>query len=599
MTSLLAGLVFFSPLFILPGIADLANLAKAVFLQIGCCILLVLWTWSLRQKSNEGFRFKNTDFIILAWILWSGITLIWTPGKYTGLYVWTQWLSSVGICLVARHLILTPLTLRKFLLLFFVSGVSVALIGILQFLVPDTVRWIGDPNKFGSTFLNKSMAIEYVLLTFPLGFIFFLKEEIRAKEWRYALGITAISIFLTYALSRSGLLFSFLQVTILLGFLSRKKWRETLLQGGWTRRKTIILFSCLLILFVFANLTRSGFKWRWEKGIKRFEQTQNELLTVSTNSSEGSRITLWKNTLAMIKDDPWVGRGIGSYKSIYPEYATKTAPDPNFTFDEQPAHAHNDYLQIWAEQGIIGIILTLGLFISFLLLAWKGLKRKDDASGFHLGMMLGMIGILCDALVSFPMDKAIPPFVILFYLSMMIGVDPDARTVFVPKRLATALALLSVILLWQTVAWNLTRLSADKHYMNATQAGEKKNWPKMLYESKVAHDLRPHHIRSHFLLARAYAATGQHAKAIATYQEALVSHPGSINEIWNMGSSYLDLGRVNEALTYYYKAISLMPNEGSLHFYVANLYKKIGDTEKSEAEFKKAYELNPSLVYTP
>lgn len=84
------------------------------------------------------------------------------------------------------------------------------------------------------------------------------------------------------------------------------------------------------------------------------------------------RINLWRDTLAMIADKPWFGSGPGSFRWVYPHYWHHLAIyiDPQF--------AHNDYLQLAAEFGIVGALLLLGA-LGWGLFRFVRLIRYGDA----------------------------------------------------------------------------------------------------------------------------------------------------------------------------------------------------------------------------
>jgi O-antigen ligase len=67
----------------------------------------------------------------------------------------------------------------------------------------------------------------------------------------------------------------------------------------------------------------------------------------------------------MIKTHPWLGQGLGSFKWTFPAYET-LAPDT-------PAvYAHNDYLQVLAELGLLGLILVIWMGVS----CWRSAVRN-------------------------------------------------------------------------------------------------------------------------------------------------------------------------------------------------------------------------------
>jgi putative inorganic carbon (HCO3(-)) transporter len=76
------------------------------------------------------------------------------------------------------------------------------------------------------------------------------------------------------------------------------------------------------------------------------------------------RMAHWQAALAMWSDHLWVGVGIGNYPVLYPQYAVGRWLDPL-------GHAHNYYLNIAAEAGLIGLAAYLGFFLSAFSLALR------------------------------------------------------------------------------------------------------------------------------------------------------------------------------------------------------------------------------------
>ena len=85
------------------------------------------------------------------------------------------------------------------------------------------------------------------------------------------------------------------------------------------------------------------------------------------------RLDLYYKAYGMIRECPLVGHGIGSFYSSSPRYAKAndpTAPVPNF--------AHNVFLQIAAEQGVLIAALFAGL-IGWTL--WRGVRAWQKTGG--------------------------------------------------------------------------------------------------------------------------------------------------------------------------------------------------------------------------
>lgn len=117
-------------------------------------------------------------------------------------------------------------------------------------------------------------------------------------------------------------------------------------------------------------------------------RTVERLQTFTTAASEQSvseRFLMWRSALNAIEDNPLMGVGLGNYEAQYQEkYILDEAKE------RQQGHAHNVYLQFWAETGLPGVILFCGLFGYILYWSRRRLKNFYGLIIFSstLGLML-------------------------------------------------------------------------------------------------------------------------------------------------------------------------------------------------------------------
>lgn len=82
--------------------------------------------------------------------------------------------------------------------------------------------------------------------------------------------------------------------------------------------------------------------------------------TITNNryQSNSERLLMWNSAWNMFKDHPVLGVGLGQYKDNYQhKYISPKAKEPNL------AHAHNNFLQMLAENGMVGFIGFISMFI--------------------------------------------------------------------------------------------------------------------------------------------------------------------------------------------------------------------------------------------
>jgi putative inorganic carbon (HCO3(-)) transporter len=103
------------------------------------------------------------------------------------------------------------------------------------------------------------------------------------------------------------------------------------------------------------------------------------------NYASIERLAFWKAALAMWRDHPWIGVGIGNYAVAYPAYSL-----PKWRM--ALGHAHNYYLNIASETGLVGL---LGYFLLWGTAFWQiGQRVRRALAGYPKALALGALGTL-------------------------------------------------------------------------------------------------------------------------------------------------------------------------------------------------------------
>lgn len=93
---------------------------------------------------------------------------------------------------------------------------------------------------------------------------------------------------------------------------------------------------------------------------KRFAQGWQEMQSVENApdlTSMGMRVAMWRTSVEVVKDRPWVGHGTGGFAGAYEK---KTALMNHGWRARPTVDPHNQYLFVWAELGIAGVLALLG-----------------------------------------------------------------------------------------------------------------------------------------------------------------------------------------------------------------------------------------------
>jgi len=115
-----------------------------------------------------------------------------------------------------------------------------------------------------------------------------------------------------------------------------------------------------------------------------------ETLGQEYNLRGQNRISIWRDTLGLIRHHPLLGTGLGSYSVVYPSVQTVFLP-------LLVEHAHCDYLEIVSELGLPGATLLFGSI--FWVLAQAVRQYRIVLNKLDKALILGCIGSIAAILV--------------------------------------------------------------------------------------------------------------------------------------------------------------------------------------------------------
>ncbi|MBN1478607.1 O-antigen ligase family protein [Candidatus Sumerlaeota bacterium] len=218
-----------------------------------------------------------------------------------------------------------------------------------------------DVNSFAS----------YLLMCFPLLLsAFVLSRNVFGRALLMLLGAgTALVLVLTF--SRIALLW--LPITLLIWLLlSRARLRRL---WEWVeRRGRLVVISALVAAMALLGLLLGS-----DRGAQAVEHALQTAPAERLNVALKGRVNIWRKALAMTHEAPILGVGWGSFHERAAHYHHREADTTSWGESVwNPVHenAHNQFLQILAESGVVGLGLTL-----LLMLQWLGIALRSAVWG--------------------------------------------------------------------------------------------------------------------------------------------------------------------------------------------------------------------------
>jgi len=303
-----------------------------------------------------------------------------------------KWLELFLVFLVAANSFKDRRQMKLVLASLFLASLVEAFLGVYQFAAqrgPEGfVVGEGYLRAFG-TFGQPNPFAGYLGLVLPLAFSLSL-SALNGHRPQWAPGVAFVGVVLFAAVVMS---------------MSRGAWlafaiSAMVMTAIWSRRAFAGLFIFAFLAAFLAFLGTVGL----------LPPVVTERLAVITdnfgifdvaqvqltpqNWAVVERMANWQAAWNMAQDAPWLGNGIGNFSEVYPDYAV-------MNWKNLTGHAHNYFLNILAETGIIGLGAYIVLAVSSVVYAVTAFRciasenRPEDSSfPSDKAISLGILGIL-------------------------------------------------------------------------------------------------------------------------------------------------------------------------------------------------------------
>ena len=354
---------------------------------------LLLLAWCARRLARREFPVWSTPLALPFALFLAGLALSVSAATFPllSLKEMAKWLEFLAVTLFVANEMNEARRIQRILLLLVLAGGVEAALGWYQFLAQAGPKGFvlferflraygtfGQPNPYAG-YLNSVLPVVLGVLT--------AHWTGRAPSRR---GWQGTPLLIASALMAGGVLFSF----------SRGGWlalgAAVALLLGLAARRTLVLLLAAAVLALFLgllgalSLLPSQVTGRLSAVTDNFQifDARTALLTPE-NWSVVERMAVWQTAWTMFEESPLTGVGAGNFARLYPDYALRNWKDPQ-------AHAHNFYLNLLSETGLLG----LGGFLVFwlALLAFAGrtvlLARRRQGTDDYYGLALGLAAAL-------------------------------------------------------------------------------------------------------------------------------------------------------------------------------------------------------------
>lgn len=553
-------------LYLLPSFKNAFTLPKELLLYQAAALLACI---PLISAAVEGraVLFLKTGLLPLGLILVLFlVSLAYTPSPRAASGELLMWLSCFVIFLSAAQL--TEQHINTVILSSVFAGAAMGAIALLQYFFIDPLPLSGGQYRIYSTLGNPNHVGGYLAIVIPAGLGLLALRGVRSTKLSVAVSIAlaVCGAALVAARSRGAMLAAGTGVLIVLAAASRRRAISA---------RGLIAAVLVLSLAVFA-----------------FAATVPLRSAKPGKDSAVWRMLAWRGIVKMIAEKPFTGWGAGSLNLVYLDFQADVldgTEDPGTRASATGIlrMAHNEYLQLAAEEGLPAAALFVILIVVCSRAAFKG-----GTAGPGLGASVVSFAVL--SLTGFPLRLAATAYPFFVFAGLCLSFQRTGRKINFRARgtlTRVCLALAAIFILAQTAAYSAKRLAVEDLLTRGIRLYWKNRPGPALGFFEDALERSPHNGVIRFYAGSCLSKMKRYEEAKRAIRESLKTY-SEMYSLLELGNLCAVTGESAEAVRILERCARIVPEDPLPHFSLGYAYFRNGDFGAAAEEYRKVLRLD-------
>ncbi len=403
---------------------DPFHVPKEVLVRLAGVLILSVWAFCFLGRDRHSLKVSPVHLPVAVFLLWNLFSLCRTSSVISSLGYLSVLGAGVACCLATVQFVENGRQRSLILGAAVAAGVIASALGILQYFGADirgdfSLELAGAPPgklRMYSTFGNANFLAAYLAAVIPVSLAAAGSARRAAAKASYGICAAVLLVALFLTRTKGGWLGAAAGIVFLLiGWAVIIRREPGGAKGRMARAAAAVALLCV------AGLAVVGLSERGRVALREARQS----FSIS-DSSQVSRFLMWKTGLLMAREHPVVGVGPGRFDAHYQPYQGRVLElDPGgeryYPVLGIAQRAHNDYIQVGAEIGLVGLAALLWLL-------WRSLRTGQRiiagprGSGEALrvaGLLAGIGGMLVHAFVSSPLHLAGTHFLFWLFIGLL------------------------------------------------------------------------------------------------------------------------------------------------------------------------------------
>jgi O-antigen ligase len=294
------------------------------------------------------------------------------------------------------------------------------------------------------------------------------------------------------------------------------------------------------------------------------------LLTADFQTIDGGRLMVWQMALEMAHDYFFTGAGAGNFTIRMHEYIAR--PGRDFSgIALNWAQPHNDFLWVFAEKGIFGLLAFAGIFVFAIAAALRALRGSHSRENAWAAVcaLAGLTAYVTASCFDFPLERINQQ--VFFAVLLAVAVAANHQPLRPPGKIPPAIvvgAALAIVLMLLGSAYSIAALRQEHHVKVARGMIARSDFLGAVVQTRLAatpwKTLDPVGAPVAFLEGHAFLKAGQIQAALPLLRTAREQNPNRLYILRALGEACLAAGLRDEAFDCFSYALKLYPQDAPL-----------------------------------
>ncbi|MCK4663057.1 MAG: O-antigen ligase family protein [Bacteroidales bacterium] len=295
---------------------------------------------------------------------------------------------------------------------------------------------------------------------------------------------------------------------------------------------------------------------------------QENIINAKRQTSTQTRLLAWYRSYKMFKENPIIGVGPGNWRVNLPKYGLHGYKKEIEYGKQNFQRAHNDFIWVLCETGIIGLFFYLLIFIIPLYFLLKNIFSSENKETRILSILLfsSLFGFMLLSSIDFPKERIIHNVLVFSGIAITISLknENNKNIINIKKSRFLIFLIICFVISLISLKFNREKVKGGIHAAKIWALYiPNQRWDLVIREAKKINDkyyfINPNSTPIAYQTAIGKYSMNRLDDALKDFEIAYKHHPYHLTLLGNYATCYARLGNRDKAIQLYKEALDISP----------------------------------------